>query len=596
MKGQTTKYTEAEPFEDDFNDGNYTGWSAWGGTWSAANMVGVFRYHAQPRDSWRRGRFRSAATAGMTPGSAATIAKANTDNDNEVRFSYVCNDTSNAGYALTVSPRYASSGDRIYLLIKPGVVTLNQRVGGVWSSLDAQILTSTQGIEYTIRVVCDGQDVQVFRTAPGALEEKILSTSSCTVASTNNVSFTPSANADYSIDNIRVLSNDLSNTTTFAVNNANELTSMTDYNGSTTFGFDAWGRMTSKARGSYAATYGYRYGDMLCSVASDFPGEGDVTYEYGEDGKRRERHVNGQETYYRWGSGRQRISDEDGSGTLQNTYIGAALAHVSGENAATGEVQYYLRDFQRSIRSIRDQQRGLVLADEWTPVGKKYFESGASIRSVFSELDWDSTAHGYLALMRFYDAQTSRWNQRDPLSFIDSTNLYLYVKGNPIAFTDPLGSSVALPYPWVGPVAGGCALADGPFPVGDFLALALLLVVGLCAADSTGDPPPGWIDPENRRTCSGSVYDLLVKNVHEKCKNVDGMAKCRHEVDDMATLTVKMEIFSTCLAARMTLNRVCFNGGTKNHRREVGAMAKNVLKCAGEMELRRRKDAKQNQE
>lgn len=77
--------TKVEPFEDNFNDGNYTGWSVWSGTWSALN-------------NYLR----------MTPGTAGTIAKANTDADLELRFTDVNNDTSDNNYYLVVGPRTAS--------------------------------------------------------------------------------------------------------------------------------------------------------------------------------------------------------------------------------------------------------------------------------------------------------------------------------------------------------------------------------------------------------------------------------------------------------------------------------------------------------
>ena len=48
----------------------------------------------------------------------------------------------------------------------------------------------------------------------------------------------------------------------------------------TTFAYDAWGRMTAKSDGTYSATYAYRYGNKLASVTSDFPSEGNATYQY----------------------------------------------------------------------------------------------------------------------------------------------------------------------------------------------------------------------------------------------------------------------------------------------------------------------------
>lgn len=66
-------------------------------------------------------------------------------------------------------------------------------------------------------------------------------------------------------------------TTTYSYANNNELVSMTDYNGTLSFGYDELGRMTSKSRGSDSATYAYHYVDRLTKVDSDFPGEGLVT-------------------------------------------------------------------------------------------------------------------------------------------------------------------------------------------------------------------------------------------------------------------------------------------------------------------------------
>lgn len=48
----------------------------------------------------------------------------------------------------------------------------------------------------------------------------------------------------------------------------------------THYAFDGYGRMTSKSDGTYSATYAYRYDDKLASVTSDFPSEGNATYQH----------------------------------------------------------------------------------------------------------------------------------------------------------------------------------------------------------------------------------------------------------------------------------------------------------------------------
>lgn len=64
----------------------------------------------------------------------------------------------------------------------------------------------------------------------------------------------------------------------YGYNNGNEQTSMTLNAGtSETRTYDAWGRLAARARGGYAAEYGYRYGSRLHEATSNFPSEEDVT-------------------------------------------------------------------------------------------------------------------------------------------------------------------------------------------------------------------------------------------------------------------------------------------------------------------------------
>ena len=69
---------------------------------------------------------------------------------------------------------------------------------------------------------------------------------------------------------------------------ANQLTAM-NVNGTTTnYTYDAWGRLSGRTQGSHTATYGYRFGDKLKSVNSNFPGEAPVVaYNYDGLGRRR---------------------------------------------------------------------------------------------------------------------------------------------------------------------------------------------------------------------------------------------------------------------------------------------------------------------
>ena len=70
----------------------------------------------------------------------------------------------------------------------------------------------------------------------------------------------------------RVLAEDLSRQVTFGNRDNNEIKMVTDYNGSVSFGYDDWGRMTSQTRGSESAAYGYVMGSKLGTVTTNFGG------------------------------------------------------------------------------------------------------------------------------------------------------------------------------------------------------------------------------------------------------------------------------------------------------------------------------------
>ncbi len=53
----------------------------------------------------------------------------------------------------------------------------------------------------------------------------------------------------------------------------------------------------------------------------------------------------------------------------------------------------------------------------------------------------------YTVRFRHYDAEIGRWLERDPLGYVDGMNLYGYVMGSPLVFSDPFGLS-ADDKPW----------------------------------------------------------------------------------------------------------------------------------------------------
>ncbi len=70
--------------------------------------------------------------------------------------------------------------------------------------------------------------------------------------------------------------------------------------------------------------------------------------------------------------------------------------------------------------------------------------SAASVHNIFgwngAVFDAEGGSNGlYLMRMRHYSPVRQRWLQRDPAGYMDSANLYGYVAGNPIGWSDPFG-------------------------------------------------------------------------------------------------------------------------------------------------------------
>ncbi|MBL7646490.1 MAG: RHS repeat-associated core domain-containing protein [Candidatus Hydrogenedentes bacterium] len=232
---------------------------------------------------------------------------------------------------------------------------------------------------------------------------------------------------------------------------ANEMTSHTLDGATTSFAYDQFGRMTQKTRtGGYTGTYYYNYGDKLTKVASNFQGEGTVTYAYppaADDQKRRSRAVTGGAmTKYRVDQGWGVVNEENSGGTLLSTYIhhpgrqiGTVLATSEGSTASSGTYAYYFQDAIGSTRSLWDEDGDRLGKYDYTPFGGKYGNTGEEITRKFTGHDWDNEARLYHTAYRQYSPDSGRWLTRDPLGMHDGPNVYAYVVNNPVSLWDADG-------------------------------------------------------------------------------------------------------------------------------------------------------------
>lgn len=233
----------------------------------------------------------------------------------------------------------------------------------------------------------------------------------------------------------------------------NDLTTMTEGSVTTTYTYDDWGRTLSKTDGTYSATYTWLFGDKLKQYATDFPGEGDVAFNYDGLGKRRNKlnHVNGvysdaDWTWYRWDAGWNMIGEyaagtdtgtEWDAGALTRWYQGKA-AHADGDPDSTA-YNYYLHDHLRSPRATYNQSKAAVARLDFSTYGSPLTTAGLGMDVGYTGHKWDGEMGTFYAPYRYYSPGQARWLSRDPLGMVDGPNGYGYVRMLPTMNVDILG-------------------------------------------------------------------------------------------------------------------------------------------------------------
>ncbi|MBI2425231.1 MAG: hypothetical protein HYV27_20560 [Candidatus Hydrogenedentes bacterium] len=431
----------ARSFADDFEDGNYTAnptWTPASGSWTVAGSTD--KYLANTSDG-------------------ARLRKASTAVDGELRLDYLMDVGSTFDDRLYVFPRFVDDNNYVSVVIFPDRMELRNKNNGALNYINLLSADTALDTWYNLSVRVDGSRLEVWRGTAGGTMELLGALNSVTMMSSAYIQLQTLSVSRYWVDDVVFTTAD-PHSVSYAYNDANEMTSMTEDGVTTSFTYDDWGRLSTKTQGSYAATYYYRYGDKLKMVTSTFPGEAAlVEYMYDGLGKRRFKVVNSSEwTWYRWDLGWNVIAEYDDYpgttsiwdvGALERTYthtpggsVSRILADVGGTAPATGNYQYYFHDHLGSTRALHNQSKAMIASNEHTPYGDVYAASGAPMPHTFTGKSYDAEAGLYYFPYRYYSPGMGRWTTRDPLGMVDGPNVYGYARGNVAALIDPTGRSV----------------------------------------------------------------------------------------------------------------------------------------------------------
>jgi RHS repeat-associated protein len=258
----------------------------------------------------------------------------------------------------------------------------------------------------------------------------------------------------------RVSVTDIGVTTNYTTNNLNQYTAV----GTAQLLYDADGNLISQVDGSNSSTYTYDEENRLVSAVTP---QGTWAYQYDPLGNRVATTHNGQQTQYLLDPTRLvDVVGEYGS-------TGNLVAHdtqglgLTSRVDATGVAVYYDFDAIGSTVGLTGLTGGYVNTYTYLPFGEQLTDTG-TIANPFTYVgQWGvMTEDNGLEFMRarFYSAEIGRFIQQDPIGISGGFNQYTYSTNTPTSFIDPSGRVVW--WYWVGKVLfnlfGEAQVAEAP--------------------------------------------------------------------------------------------------------------------------------------
>lgn len=104
--------------------------------------------------------------------------------------------------------------------------------------------------------------------------------------------------------------------------------------------------------------------------------------------------------------------------------------------------RFLSHDHIGSLREATDASGALLARYVFDAWGRRTLAVGSDLTTLgYTGHRWHAGSSLSLAPYRAYDAELGRWLSEDPAGWADGTNLYQYVRNNPIRRLDPLGLS-----------------------------------------------------------------------------------------------------------------------------------------------------------
>jgi RHS repeat-associated protein len=226
----------------------------------------------------------------------------------------------------------------------------------------------------------------------------------------------------------------------YSNNTSNELTSTP----SASYTYDNDGNTLTKMASSSTTSYTWDYENRLTSVV--LPGSGGTaTFKYDPFGRRIQKTFTQGSTTTTTNyvyDGNNSVQDVDQNGNLLARYTETLTIDEPVAESRGGTTSYYETDGLGSVTTLSNAAGALANTYTYDSYGKLTASTGSTTnRFQYTARESDSETGLYFYRARYYDPNSGRFLNEDPLQFEGGINFYSYTLNNPASMIDPIGEA-----------------------------------------------------------------------------------------------------------------------------------------------------------